>query len=174
MKLNLYLSWLSLSSAPPLAPEIKGVNFGDSDLTVTWRSRETVDGFNFSITPNNLRCSMNSMTTAICPYDMTHRGQTYTYTVAAYNCGNQRGDNANSEHTQLQLTHVTSAAQSRLNYLVYLSQKLYDQLRHCSPSCFYILAWYRCWLIIRCFVIVVLQSQTLEGKTRVRLRKTIV
>ena len=26
----------------------------------------------------------------------------------------------NSEHTQLQLTHVTSTAQSRLNYLVYL------------------------------------------------------
>ena len=26
----------------------------------------------------------------------------------------------NSEHTQLQLTHVTGAAQSRLNYLVYL------------------------------------------------------
>ena len=31
-----------------------------------------------------------------------------------------------------------------------------------------------CWLIIRCFVIVVLQSWTLERKTRVWLRKTIV
>ena len=26
----------------------------------------------------------------------------------------------NSEHTQFQLSHVTGAAQSRLNYLVYL------------------------------------------------------
>ena len=51
-----------------------------------------VDGFNFSITPKDLRCTMNSMTTAICPYDMAHRGQTYTYSIAAYNCGNQRGD----------------------------------------------------------------------------------
>ena len=39
---------------------------------------------------------------------------------------------------------------------------------------FYIQALYRCWLIIRCFLIVLLQSQTLTQKTRVWLRKTIV
>ena len=82
----------------------------------------------------------------------------------------------NSEHTQLQLTRVTGAAQSRLNYLVAVisPQKLYEQLRHCPLSCFYILAWYHCWLIIRCSVIAVLQSQTLERKTRVQLCKIIV
>ena len=69
----------------------------------------------------------------------------------------------NSEHTQLQVTCVTVAAQSRLNHLVYLqacyltTEALYKQVRHCPPSCFYILVWYRCWLTIRCFVIVVLQ-----------------
>ena len=53
----------------------------------------------------------------------------------------------NSEHTQLQLTHVTGTAQSRLNYLVAVisTQKLYEQLRHCPPSCFHTLAWYCCW-----------------------------
>ena len=82
----------------------------------------------------------------------------------------------NSEHTQLQLTCVTGAAQSRLNYLVAVisPQKLYEQLQHCPLSCFYILAWYHCWLIIRCSVIAVLQSRTLERKTRVQLRKTNV
>ena len=35
-------------------------------------------------------------------------------------------------------------------------------------------AWYRCWFIIRCFVIVVLQSQTLTQKVRVWLHKTIL
>ena len=50
---------------------------------------------------------------------------------------------------------------------------LYEQLRHCPPSCFIILARYECWLIIKCFVIVVLQSQTLERKTSVWLRKTM-
>ena len=67
----------------------------------------------------------------------------------------------NSEHTQLQLTRVTGAAQSRLNYLVAV---IPPQKLHCQPSCFYILAWYCCWLIIRCSAIPVLQSQTLEQK----------
>ena len=46
----------------------------------------------------------------------------------------------NSEHTQLQLTRVTGAAQSRLNYLVYLYkavislQKVYEQVQHCPLS----------------------------------------
>ena len=63
---------------------------------------------------------------------------------------------SNSEHTQLQLNRVTGAAQSRLNCLVIFRsvispQKLYEQVWHCPPSYFYIQAWYRCWLIIRCF-----------------------
>ena len=51
---------------------------------------------------------------------------------------------------------------------------LYEQVRYCPPSCFYTLAWYRCWLIIRSSVIAVLQSQTFERKIRVWLRKTVV
>ena len=77
------------------------------------------------------------------------------------------------------VTCVTGAAQSGLNYLVISRavispQKLDEQVRHCWPSYFYIQIWYCCWLIVRCFVIVVLQSQILERKTRVQLRKTIV
>ena len=49
-----------------------------------------VDGFNFSITPSDLHCTVNSMT-ATCLYDMSHWGQIYTYSIAALNCGNQRG-----------------------------------------------------------------------------------
>ena len=83
----------------------------------------------------------------------------------------------NSEHTQLQVTRVTGTAQARLNYLVAVISphaEAYEQLQHCPPSCFYIRALYHCWLIIRYSVIVVLQSQTLERKTRVWLRKTIL
>ena len=49
-----------------------------------------VDGFSFNITPNDLHCTVNSMI-ATCPYDVTHWGQMYTYSIAALNCGNQRG-----------------------------------------------------------------------------------
>ena len=86
----------------------------------------------------------------------------------------------NNEHTQLQLTCVTGAAWSRLNYLVYLGLLPYRRsfmsnysIAHHHAS-IRALAWYRCWLIIRCSVIAVLQSQTLERKIRVRLHKTIV
>ena len=79
------------------------------------------------------------------------------YTVAANSC---------NWHCSVQVELLSRAVIS--------PQKLYEQLRHCPPSCFIILAWYRYWFIIRCFVIVVLQSQTLERKTRVWLRKTII
>ena len=50
-----------------------------------------VDGFDFSITPNDLHCTVNSMT-ATCLYDVTHWGQIYTFSIAALNCGSQRGN----------------------------------------------------------------------------------
>ena len=39
----------------------------------------------------------------------------------------------NSEHTQLQLTHVTGAAKSRLNYLVYLTAEAITALPTIMP-----------------------------------------
>ena len=50
-----------------------------------------VDGFDFSITPSDLHCTVNSMT-ATCSYDMSHWGRIYNYTVAALNCDTQRGN----------------------------------------------------------------------------------
>ena len=91
----------------------------------------------------------------------------------------------NSEHTQLQLTRVSGmsgATQSRLNYLYSVSLGLLSHRRSFMSN--YGIAYHYASLsghgtvagsiIIRCFVIVVLQSQTLERKTRVWLRKTIV
>ena len=61
-----------------------------------WRetpgSCETVDGFTFNVTPNDLSCTSSSMTTVTCSYNRAHLGQTYTVTVAALNCDTQRGN----------------------------------------------------------------------------------
>ena len=84
----------------------------------------------------------------------------------------------NSEHTQLQLTRVTGAAQPRSNYPVYHScccltseafMSKFSTARHhasiskhgtvASPSC---------------FVIVVFQSQTIIQNTTVWLHETVV
>ena len=86
----------------------------------------------------------------------------------------------NSEHTQLQLTRVSGAAQSIqcISRTVISPQKLYEQLRHCLLSCFIILARYPngCWLIIRCFVqyCSLSKARLSNKKTRVQLRKTVV
>ena len=89
----MHVSWISLPPAPPQSPEIisQSVDFGDSSFAVTWRSRDVVDGFDFSITPSDLHCTVNSMT-ATCLYNMSHWGRIYNYTVAALNCDTQRGN----------------------------------------------------------------------------------
>ena len=88
-----------LSPAPPPAPTITDVSFtAGVSFTVEWSetsgSCETVDGFTFNITPNDLSCTRSTMTTVTCSYNRTHLGQMYTFTVAALNCGTQRGDEA--------------------------------------------------------------------------------
>ena len=72
------------------------------------------------------------------------------------------------------LTGVTGAAQARLNYLSHRRSFMSNYgIAHRAPSCFYILAyaWCRCWLIIGGSVIIVLQSETLERKTKVSKEK---
>ena len=93
-------------------------------------------------------------------YGMENGMEQWTYEVAANSC---------NWHCSIQV-ELPSVS---LRLLCVSLQKLYEQVRHCPPSCFYIQAWYCCWFIIRCFVIVVLQSQTLTWKVRVWLRKTI-
>ena len=100
---ELYLNafWFFLSPAPPPAPTITGVRFAAGEsFTVEWRetpgSCETVDGFTFNITPNDLSCTSSSMTMVTCSYSETRLGQTYTFSVAALNCDTQRGDEATS------------------------------------------------------------------------------
>ena len=74
----------------------------------------------------------------------------------------------NSEYIQLQLTSVTGAAQSKVQLLIVflgvLSHHRSFTSKFGTAKCHastYIQAWYCCQLIVRCSVIVVLQSQTL-------------
>ena len=76
---------------PPMqAPKIHGVSFTANSFTVEWNC--SADNFTFNITPNDLDCTRNSLTTATCRYSKTHQDEIYTYTVAAFNCGNLRGN----------------------------------------------------------------------------------
>ena len=78
---------------PPQAPEIRAVRFTADNFTVEWQARgESADNFTFDITPNDFYCTRSSLTTATCPYSRVNQGQVYIYTVAALNCGSQRGD----------------------------------------------------------------------------------
>ena len=93
---HLQVSLVFLSPAPPPAPTITDVSFtAGVSFTVKWSetsgSCETVDDFAFNITPNDLSCTRSTMT---CSYNRTHLGRMYTFTVAALNCGTQRGDEA--------------------------------------------------------------------------------
>ena len=95
----LQVSSVFLSPAPPPAPTITDVSFtAGVSFTVEWSetsgSCETVDNFTFNITPNDLSCTRSTMTTVTCSYSRTHLGQMYTFSVAALNCGTQRGDEA--------------------------------------------------------------------------------
>lgn len=80
---------------PPQAPEIRAVRFTADGFTVEWSGTqargEIADNFTFDITPNDFQCIRNSLTTATCPYNRAHQGRVYIYTVAALNCGSQRG-----------------------------------------------------------------------------------
>ena len=94
-----FLYRVSVPPDPPPAPTITIVSFTDDvSFTVEWSetpgSPETVDNFTFNITPNDLSCTRSTMTAVTCSYNRTHLGQMYTFTVAALNCGTQRGDEA--------------------------------------------------------------------------------
>ena len=95
----LHVSLVFLSPAPPPAPVITFFSFtAGVSFTVEWSetpgSCETVDGFTFNITPNDLSCTRSTMTTVTCSYNRTHLGQMYTFSVAALNCDIQSGDEA--------------------------------------------------------------------------------
>jgi len=84
--------------APPPAPAIAAVGFNAAtSFTTEWSepsgSCEMSDSFGPQISPNDLRCTMNGMTYT-CSYSEAHLGQMYTFTVSAFNCGTQRGEEA--------------------------------------------------------------------------------
>ena len=89
--------YISLPPDPPPVPTITTpITFtAGTDFTVEWSeppgSCEMVDGFVPQISPNDLSCMMSGMTYT-CSYNETHLGQTYNFTVSAFNCGTQRGD----------------------------------------------------------------------------------
>ena len=97
-ELNLHVSWIFLPPAPPPAPYIIDVGFiAEGRFSVEWmeaRGSQMVNGFTFSTTPTGLSCRNNSMTTVTCSYNESNLGQTYTFTVAALNCGTQKGNEA--------------------------------------------------------------------------------
>ena len=97
MHLNLHVSIISLPPGPPPAPKIPSVSIINGSFTVEWKepdSSEMVDNFTFRITPNDLVCIRDSITTATCKFDMAHWGKIYNYSVSALNCGNQSGNEA--------------------------------------------------------------------------------
>ena len=71
----------------------------------------------------------------------------------------------NSERTQLQVSHVTGGAQSRLNYLVYLLSQCRSFMRSTALPTIMLPYPSMVLLLIRCFVIVVLQSHA-DSRTK--------
>ena len=63
------------------------------------------------------------MTTATCSYNRAHLGQTYTFSVAALNCGTQRGDE-DSITINLQGASLTKIVNHDHNVPMYISMVL--------------------------------------------------
>jgi len=94
----LHASWIFLSSGPPPAPYINDIdyNFDEEMFAVGWTEAPgslMVNNFTFDITPGGLNCTMSSMRVT-CLYNKTNLGPTYIFTVAALNCGAQKGSYA--------------------------------------------------------------------------------
>ena len=109
-ELNLHVSWIFLPPAPPPAPHILDVGYPTNvSFSVEWMEApgsQMVNGFTFNVTPDGLSCTMNRVTkTVTCFYNETHLCQTYIFTVAALNCGTQKGHEASHRMHLKGLSH---------------------------------------------------------------------